>query len=116
MSKKENSLLMSSILTEELFSNLFAPISNFKNEMFGPATNILDKEDAIYMQIVIPGIAKEHLKMTIENRMLTVSFEKNAQSNIDAESYLRREFAISNFSRSFKSIWFSSKSSEIFKF
>ena len=38
--------------------------------------------------------------LTLVN-LLTVSFEKNAQSNIDAESYLRREFAISNFSRSF---------------
>lgn len=105
MSKNSNKnhLIMSaqSQLINELFGDLFAPINKLKHQVFGPATNIKENENEIQMEIVMPGISKENIRLEIESNTLTISFEKSHESTIDNESFLRREFDFSNFARSF---------------
>ena len=92
---------MSSMLIDELFGELFAPINKFKHQAFGPATNVIENENELQMQIIMPGFSKENIKIEIDNKILTISCEQKNQSQIDSESYLRREFEFSGFSRSF---------------
>lgn len=103
MLTKRNQSIMSpsSNLIDEFFGDFFAPINKFKHQVFGPATNVTENENEIQMQIVVPGVSKDHIKLEIENNTLTISLDKSHQSIIDNESYLRREFEISNFTRSF---------------
>lgn len=98
---KKNQSALSSLLTDDVFGEFFAPLSKLKHQVFGPATNIVDGENEIQMHVVIPGISKENIKLEIDNRTLIVSYEKSNQSQIENDSYLRREFEFSNFSRSF---------------
>lgn len=103
MLTKTNQSIMSpsSYLIDELFGDLFAPINKFKHQVFGPATNVTENESEIQMQVVVPGVPKEHIKLAVENNALTISLDKSHQSIIDNESYLRREFELSSFTRSF---------------
>lgn len=102
LTKRNNSLMSpSSYLIDELFGDLFAPINKFKHQTFGPATNVIENENEIQMQIVVPGVSKEQIKLEVDNNILTISLDKSHQSAIDSESYLRREFEISNFTRNF---------------
>ena len=91
----------SSFITDEIFGDLFGPVSKIKNQIFGPATNIVEREKELQMQLVLPGVSKEHLKINIEDNRLTVGFENIIQSEIDNESFLRREFEMSSFQREF---------------
>lgn len=101
-SKKNHTIMPTqSQLVNELFGDLFAPINRIKHQIFGPATNIKETENEIQMEIVMPGVSKENIKLEIKDSTLTISFEKTHQSTIDSESFLRREFEVSNFTRSF---------------
>jgi len=102
LTKKNHSIMSpSSYLIDEFFGDLFAPINKFKHQILGPATNVTENESEIQMQVVVPGVLKEHIKLAVENNVLTISLDKSHQSIIDNESYLRREFELSNFTRSF---------------
>ncbi len=65
-----------------------------------PATNILEKEKVFEIQLAVPGMKKEDFKMEMEENVLSVTFEKKAGEK-EEETYLRREFDIDEFTRSF---------------
>ena len=67
-----------------------------------PATNILEKPDQYEVQLAVPGLKKEDFHMEVENNMLTVSYQKKEDENsVNEENFLRREYAVENFTRSF---------------
>ncbi len=65
-----------------------------------PATNILENEQAFEIHLAVPGMNKEDFKMEMEENILTVTFEKSEQDK-PAGEYLRREFEMDAFTRSF---------------
>ncbi len=65
-----------------------------------PATNILESEQAFEIQLAVPGMKKEDFKMEMEENILTVTFEKKEEEK-PAGEYLRREFDMDEFTRSF---------------
>ncbi len=67
-----------------------------------PATNILEDEDKFEIQLAAPGLDKKDLKLEMEKEMLSVSFEKKEEKERQQEEeYLRREFEMEGFTRSF---------------
>ncbi len=67
-----------------------------------PATNILENEKAFEIQLAVPGMKKEDFKMEMEDNVLSVIFEKKAEETEERkEEYLRREFDLEDFTRSF---------------
>lgn len=67
----------------------------------GPAVNILDSDVGYSLQMLVPGLAKEDLKLQVENDILTISAEKKEVTK-EGERFTRREFGRPAFSRSFK--------------
>ncbi len=65
-----------------------------------PAYNILDKNNAWEIQLAIPGISKEAVKIEVKNNMLVVSYENEKQVD-DTETFIRKEFSVKAFSKSF---------------
>lgn len=63
-----------------------------------PATNIKESEDGFELELAIPGIEKKDVIINLENNVLTISSEKENQSEVD---YSRKEFAFQTFKRSF---------------
>lgn len=65
-----------------------------------PAYNIVEKNTAWEIQLAIPGISKEAAKIEIKNNMLVVSYENEKTEN-DNEKYIRKEFSVQAFSKTF---------------
>lgn len=69
---------------------------------FRVPVNILENENSYQLQLVIPGIAKEDIKIEVENLSLTVSYEAPENENSDSKiSYIRQDFQTNSFKRSF---------------
>ncbi len=83
---------------DKLFSEDFQ--SAFKDTQH-PAVNILEKEKSYEITLLAPGLNKTDFKIALEDNLLTISYEKNEEKTEETEKFIRREFAIKSFKRSF---------------
>ena len=92
--------------TSQLMNQLFKETQDsFKTAAeresgFRPATNVMEEEDYYLIEVSIPGFAKEDVKIKLENGSIKISAEKKVEK--DGKKYLRREFGVYKFERSFK--------------
>lgn len=63
-------------------------------------TDIYEKENKYFIEIDLPGIKKDNIKVTYENGYLTIIVEKNTLSSTP-DTYIRRERFFGNIRRSF---------------
>ena len=63
-------------------------------------TDIYEKENKYYLEIDLPGIRKDDIKINYENGYLTISAEKNVLS-ANPNTYIRRERFYGEIKRSF---------------
>ena len=63
-------------------------------------TDIYEKDNKYILEIDLPGIKKDNIKVFYENGYLTISAEKNALSS-DPSTYIRRERFYGEIKRSF---------------
>lgn len=86
-----------------LFSDLFNQMWNdFDVETkHKPATNIVENEKEFRLEIVLPGWAKNEVKVEIDNDLLKISGERKEESENSNDEFLRKEFKKENFERSF---------------
>lgn len=68
---------------------------------FTPAVDIVDREDQVELNVELPGIRKEDIKVNIEDRVLTISGEHRAENLEKKETYYRRERRYGSFKRAF---------------
>jgi len=64
--------------------------------------NIRETGNAYEMELVVPGISKENLKLNLGDGMLTVSFEQKEENKQEDQNWLRNEYRTRSFTRSFK--------------
>lgn len=89
-------------LFEDLFGNEKKEKMERKNYECAPSTNILETNENFQLQMAVPGVKKEDIKIDLEKNILNISSEKSAQENADENSkYTRREFMYGTFCRSF---------------
>ena len=93
-----NRPMFSSMLNEMMDRNLTTGFE--KNCGCVPATNILEDEKQYEIQLAAPGMKKEDFNLNVENNVLSVSYEKKEDEKQE-DSYLRREFGMDSFTRSF---------------
>lgn len=76
------------------------PSQSFANEQrtVMPKSNIVEKEDGWQIQLAVPGVSREEIKIQIENNELLVSSEAGTG---DEAKYTLREFEKSGFKRSY---------------
>jgi HSP20 family protein len=63
--------------------------------------NIRETETAYLLDVVAPGLNKEDFKISLENNLLSISFEKKSESDETKEKFIRSEYQFSSFTRSF---------------
>lgn len=68
---------------------------------FLPAVNIRDKKDSYELEVSAPGFKKEDFKVSTDDGMLIISAETSSENEEENDSYTRKEFSRSSFSRSF---------------
>ena len=77
----------------------------FNDSIFGgqrtitsPALNILEKDNGFRVELAVPGMLKENIKVDInKENQLVISAEKATESEDKQERYLRKEFGYSQF-------------------
>jgi HSP20 family protein len=87
---------------DRLMNDIFADDHNVKANSVTPAVNIVENDSIFKLELAAPGLAKEDFKINVEDKILTVSAQKNVEAeNNQGDKILRREFGYSNFKRSF---------------
>lgn len=66
-----------------------------------PAVNISERKDDFQVTMAAPGLKKEDFKIRLEGTILTISSEKEEESEEKNEKFTRREYSYSSFERSF---------------
>lgn len=66
-----------------------------------PRVNILEDEKTYKLEILVPGYAKDELKLNLEQDVLSISAELGANEVDGDQRFTRREFSVHAFSRSF---------------
>lgn len=91
-------------LFDEFFNNM--PVNWGRDTNFTvPPVNIHESNEAYLLELIAPGLEKEQFNVTLEKGMLTIGYEKksaveNSNENNGIKTH-KKEFAISNFKRSF---------------
>ena len=66
-----------------------------------PAVDLREEEGQYVLDVELPGMKKDDIDVHMENNVLTVSGERNFESDLKKENYQRVERAYGKFSRSF---------------
>jgi HSP20 family protein len=88
-----------------LFDNLFRgdEVDNLGRSFSGwmPAVDIAEKGDAYVVQVELPGVNKDELKISMQENILTIRGEKSTEKDAKENGYFRRERSFGSFQRSF---------------
>ena len=82
-----------------LMDEIFNDFSKSSNTL--PAVNIKENEASFVVEVAIPGLSKEDITINVENNILTISSEKQQESDESNEKYTRKEYSYRAFKRSF---------------
>ncbi len=87
---------------DNLINDLPAPKTSSFNF---PPVNIVETNNDYELEINAAGRKKEDFKITVDKNILTVSFEKNEEKNNENpkeyKKFIKKEFVLSSFKRSF---------------
>jgi HSP20 family protein len=75
--------------------------STTKTSLNFPAVNISENNDAYELEFNVPGRKKEDFKITVDKDILTVSFEKKEENKEESKRFIKKEFTLQSFKRSF---------------
>lgn len=68
---------------------------------FVPIVNTREGEYAFHIDVDLPGVNKEDIKIDIDNNVLTISGERKTKNEVKEEDYHKVETTFGRFSRSF---------------
>ncbi|WP_171594541.1 Hsp20/alpha crystallin family protein [Marinifilum caeruleilacunae] len=71
-----------------------------REQAFRPATNVIEEKDYYLIEVSIPGFAKEDVSIRVEDGFIKISANKKVEK--EDKKFLRREFGVQKFERSFK--------------
>ncbi|MCX7728654.1 MAG: Hsp20/alpha crystallin family protein [Bacteroidia bacterium] len=102
--KQNNQIPTFKNLIESFFEGEFPAWGGGLSRYIGstiPSANIKETETDFQIEVGIPGVKKEDLKIDVEDDVLTISSEQREEKSEEKDNYTRREFNYSAFSRSF---------------
>jgi HSP20 family protein len=63
--------------------------------------NISETAEGFQLDVSVPGINKEDIKVNIEKGLLTISYDKKEEAKAEGNKTIRREFSSRSFKRTF---------------
>jgi HSP20 family protein len=66
-----------------------------------PASDVLEKGDAIVIKTELPGLEKEDISLDFKNGVLTLAGERKLENEVKEENFYRKELSYGRFIRSF---------------
>lgn len=97
--KRNSNLILPSLLDEIFKPDWNGGIQNFNTTI--PAVNIKESEVDFKLELFAPGLKKEDFNIEIDQRTLSISSEKQTETDENNEKYSRKEFSFSSFKRTF---------------
>jgi HSP20 family protein len=88
-----------------LLDNFLNDVDLFADNRFAstlPAVNIKEDGNAFTIELAAPGLKKEDFKINLDEKLLTISTSQKEESEEKNDTYTRKEFSYSSFSRSFR--------------
>ena len=89
-----------------LFDDFFAPFSGIVSSSaqngYRPSVDIYEKDDKLCIEAELPGFDKEHIKVDVKGRLLTIGGERASSEEVAEENKYRSERHYGSFERSFK--------------
>lgn len=88
---------------DDLFMNDFPSFfsSNFNTGISLPKVNIKETSDIYVVEMAVPGMKKSDFNINLDDKMLSISTEREESKEDKDETYTRREFGYSSFKRTF---------------
>jgi HSP20 family protein len=88
-------------LVDDLFTDL--PVLFKENQVRNgnASVNIIENENGYQLQVFAPGFEKENFNVKLEQQLLTISAEKKVEEKETKEKFVRREFNVASFKRTF---------------
>ena len=85
------------------YLNIFDEFNDFFTDVLGKdmKTNILEENNTYVVTSEIPGVAKENVKINVEDNTLTISVAKKETNKDEKKSYLVKEISESALTRQF---------------
>jgi len=89
------------------FGDFFSPLNEwFNDDAFSksltmPNVNISEDKSSYNLEVAAPGLHKKDFKIDVNGNVLTISGEKEENKEEKKETYSRKEYNYSSFSRSF---------------
>ena len=88
-----------------MFDEAFLRAKDFDEEVslasWKPTVDIYDTDDAIILNVELPGVDKEKVTVDIKDNVLTLRGERSIDKEIKEENYYRRERSFGLFNRCF---------------
>jgi HSP20 family protein len=89
-------------LFEDLFQHLPAQEWGQRLATDTVPVNIRETKDGYVLDVVAPGFEKQDFKISMEGELLTLSAERKQETKPNEDRFLKREYAVKSFSRSFR--------------
>ncbi|HVN57879.1 MAG TPA: Hsp20/alpha crystallin family protein [Bacteroidales bacterium] len=87
-------------LWTSLFDDDFFPVAPGRSTSM-PAVNIKEDEKKFTLDLAVPGMDRNDLKIEINEDVITISSEHSEEKKEEGDEFKRREFSYSSFCRSF---------------
>lgn len=102
---------------DNLFDDLLTPFiaqgnSSNLQKTGNMKVDIFEKDDVIYLEAELPGMAKDDVKVDVKGKLITISGERKSNEEISKENCYRRERTYGKFERTF-SLPFEIRSSDV---
>jgi len=85
---------------EREFDKLFRLNGNGEN-LYAPAVEITESKDSYQLEIDLPGVAKEDVKISVDKNVLTIQGERKQNTVEGSDLYHHTERSFGSFRRSF---------------
>lgn len=91
---------------DRLFNQAFGDVFDRGSEEVGnrawlPAVDVKETDEALTLFVELPGVKREDVDITVEDRTLTVRGERKFEKDAERENYHRIERAYGTFTRTF---------------
>lgn len=85
----------------ELEKNFYNYPSNEGVSGFVPVVNTREADNAFHIDVDLPGVKKDDIKVDLQKDVLTISGERKTKEEIKEEDYYKVETSFGKFTRSF---------------
>jgi HSP20 family protein len=86
-------------LWDDFFNDFYAPI---ENREISPRTKVTDNGKSIRLEVELPGVKKDDIKVEVENGVLTIAASKKHEKKEEGKDIYFNEISYGEYKRSFR--------------